>query len=113
MPPSVNTAYGNGRYGGRFKTKKYYEWEKSLPPQQGGKFKYTGKVLMIDYVFYSKWYNKNGTVKKKDVSNYIKVVEDSISKYVDGFDDRYVWNFTAKKVHSDKEEVVIIIREIK
>ncbi len=112
MPPSVNQAYaGKAR---RFKSKQYKDWEKlcTTYPQKKHTFKYTGKGLELHYKFFSKWYNKDESVKKKDVSNYVKLTEDMLCKIIDGLDDKYVWKFSAEKIHSGREEVEVTIEEL-
>lgn len=112
MPPSVNSAYANGN-SGRYKTKAYKEWEKSCEATQHKLYKFTpdGKIITAKYRFYSKWKNKNGTIKVKDLSNYFKCLDDYIPNIIKGFDDRYIWKIEAEKIHSDREVVEVEIIE--
>ncbi len=114
MPPSVNTAYCNGNKG-RFKSSKYKEWEALCATYKNKGYSYEkerGKVLYVEYTFFTKWLNKDGSIKVKDLSNYFKCLDDYIPHIMDGFDDSLIWHVDAKKVHSDRNEVEIIIKEI-
>ena len=120
MPPSINVAYStNFETKRRFKSQAYKDWEDSLPIQK--RYIFTpekGKALAVHYEFYSQWLNKKPTKtnptmhKKKDSSNFLKVLEDSFSSFITNFDDSFIWETTYKKVHSNREIVKVTIKEI-
>jgi len=116
MPISINVAYANGSKG-RFKTKKYKEWEELCTTYKNIKFRYKeekGMGLEFSYEFHSNWFNKNNTIKQKDLSNYLKVLEDYLPNVIDGFDDKYIFCYDSiKKVQSGREEVEITFKEIR
>ncbi len=113
MSISVNGAYdGKVR---RFKSAKYKEWLALCETYPQKSYTYIPdeeSTIHVEYKFYSKWYNLDGSVKMKDVSNFIKVVEDYLPNIIKDFDDKYIFEFTTEKIHSDREEVEIIIKEI-
>lgn len=113
MPPSVNTAYaGQIR---RYKSKQYKKWLELCKTFKNKKYKVSGdEELVVSYDFYSKFYNLDGSIKRKDSSNYIKLTEDYLPNLISGFDDKQIFlhNRIAKH-HSDKEIVVIKIWEKK
>lgn len=53
----------------------------------------------------SSWLNKNGSVKKRDCTNLIKVAEDAFSEAI-GIDDSRFWKVTAEKISCAKEMTV-------
>lgn len=58
------------------------------------------------------WYFKNGNFKKCDVQNMMKIVIDLIAEK-QGWDDSQVWNFSARKKHSEQERCVnVVLRKL-
>ena len=57
-----------------------------------------------------RWYNKNGTIKKRDIANLEKFLIDSVMKDLDA-DDSQIFSITIKKVVSETEWFEIIIQE--
>jgi len=112
MSVSVNVAYGN-KARGRYRTEAYLQWLIACAntDQYSYAYEFVDKGLHIDYKFYSKWLNKDDSIKKKDVANFIKVVDDYLPEIIDGFDDKYIWSFNTEKIHSDREEVELVISE--
>lgn len=115
MPPSINKAYANCSRG-RFKSKEYKDWENLCDSLMAGKkthtFEFDRKGVIIDYTFYSKWLNNDGSVKMKDLSNYFKCLEDYLPRVLIDFDDKYIWGYDkVRKMHSGREEVEINIIE--
>lgn len=110
MPPSVNAAYRNGQHG-RFKSRRYREWEELCKTYKNEKVKfiYEGEKVTASYIFYSKWLTKDcRNPLRKDLSNYLKCLEDYIPNIIEDFDDRYIWEYAnIKKQHSNREEVEI------
>lgn len=104
MPPSINVAYaGTIR---RYKSPKYKKWIEACHHQMTLQVKYkchgTEKFL-IEYSFYSKWHNKDGGIKTKDVGNYIKLVDDYLPKAIKGFDDAQIFEQVLKKCENDED----------
>ena len=118
MPPSINTCYAtNWTTKRRYKTEKYEAWLndcKSALSSRGKRYKFDPKAkLSMSYSFYSKWINKNGTIKVKDLSNYFKALEDMMGVFLEGFDDSRIFHYeNITKIHSDREEVEIKISEM-
>lgn len=66
-----------------------------------------GKELKVTVNVYENWYNKNGTIKKKDVANREKFLIDSIFKALE-VDDKCIFKYETDKVQSDKEEFAVV-----
>jgi len=114
MPISINGAYaGMGR---RFKSKAYKLWEKiskAYYEDNYNEFDIIEGELLVRYTFHSNFYNKNGTIKKKDAENYVKVLSDQLGHLIPWFDDSAVWKLNIEKVQSDEEFVEITITKYK
>lgn len=58
------------------------------------------------------WFNKNGTIKRADLDNYIKCLLDPITAYLTGmdikFDDCQITDLHAKKVHDTQQTCAIL-----
>lgn len=113
MPVSVNHAY---RW--FFKRKKswwYISWLNNafsyIENQELYKIIWNN-WLEIEYNFYFPIYNKNWTIKKKDVFNYEKLLSDFLVKVVEWFDDEKILRWRVEKINSDRNVVEVIIREI-
>jgi len=117
MCPSLNNAYPTNRQTGkRYRSKEYQAWLKladsGLWNQK--RYKVTGKERFnASFKFYATWLNKDGSIKKTDISNYYKVSEDYIKNFVVGFDDKQIFSHNgSEKIHSDRDEIEIVITEI-
>ena len=110
MPPSVNCLYaGKAR---RFKSKKYKEWINECDQLNHKKYKMNGdEQLTAKYEFNSAWFNKNKTIKAKDLSNFFKAIDDYLPNIISNFDDKLIFEVAAKKVHGDKNIVNISLSE--
>ena len=62
--------------------------------------------LQID--MHSRWYNANGTIKKRDCSNYVKAIEDAVFKSI-GRDDSEVFELLVRKIQSPTDKVLITL----
>ena len=60
---------------------------------------------------YEDWNCKDGTVKKKDISNREKFLIDSIFEAL-GLDDRYIFEHTMRKVQSMEEKAIVTIEAL-
>lgn len=67
------------------------------------------KTLKLELYYGSNWYNKDGTIKKKDISNYEKAVVDSLFDCLPQLDDSQIFRNCLNKVQSKTEFVVIVI----
>ena len=63
--------------------------------------------LEIKIEIHSNWYNKDGTIKIRDIANLEKFITDSIFANLEGMDDKQIFKLTMTKVQS-KEEFSII-----
>lgn len=59
--------------------------------------------LKVEITIYSNWYNKNGTIKKRDIANLEKFITDSIFNNLEDMDDKQIFKITLNKIQSDKE----------
>lgn len=108
----------------RFKSKEYKEFDtkmeefmKTLPPMKVD----PNKFMTVEYEFWFPIYNKNGTIKKKDIGNYEKGISDFFwrkdkkdkSKYlcIEGFEDQNISDLRLSKRNSDTEYIKVIIRQ--
>lgn len=117
VPPSVNAAYAtNFKTKRRFKSKAYQEFINEADAAllaSGKKWKITGDSwLEVVYVFYFPIYNKNGSKKKKDLSNFEKCISDYLSSRIEGFADEKIRVIRMEKIQSITEKVCITIKEI-
>jgi len=118
MPPSINTCYAtNWTTKRRYRTEAYREWLNACESAlllRDKRYKFDPKEkLCMSYAFYSKWINKNGSIKTKDLSNYFKALEDMMNDLLEGFDDSRIFRYeNTDKIHSDREEVEVKISEI-
>jgi len=114
IPISVNQAYAGFKR--RFKSKPYKEYEKSAKAyyeQNYDEFDIPNGKLKVTYRFLTNWHNKDGSIKKKDVFNYEKVLSDKLSDLIPTFEDENIWKGVVEKVQSDKDIVEITIEEYK
>lgn len=66
-------------------------------------------LLAVHIQFHSpRWFNLNGSVKKRDVSNLEKLCVDAVFKAL-GVDDSMIWKLTLEKVASDSERTEMMI----
>lgn len=116
FPPSINQAYGTDfKTKRRYKTKVYKDWEKFAERDlwQNKHYKITGNEwLRVEYKFFSKFINNNGTKKKKDVENYIKCLSDFLGNNIEWFDDHKIQELVAKKYNCSQDYVEVLITEL-
>ena len=107
IPPSMNSIYGIN-----YRTKQVYltndaRYWKSKAKLIIPNFKCThNDKLNMTLTFNGEWICKNGSIKKKDVHNLVKVVVDAIAEKC-GFDDSQVWSFSCSKVQSTEQTVAV------
>ena len=65
--------------------------------------------LKVSIEIHSNWYNKDGTIKKRDIANLEKFITDSIFNHLEDMDDKQIFKLVMNKVQSDKEYALIKI----
>ena len=112
LPPSVNHALVHAR-GRTFPTKEYKEWRKlckALPIKKIKKSKWYG----VEIFFFFPIFYKNGNVRKKDRSNFIKYAEDELCRRLETYsgekvDDSLIKVGTAAKIDSAEITTIFTI----
>jgi len=117
MPPSENSMYTYHRYK---KTRMLSEYSVTVRNKIIELIKEQLNLVTQEIKFYSieikiflpesKFYYKNGEVRRLDASNYIKFINDSVAEAL-GRDDRYVLRSSAEKILSlvAAESYVVIV----
>jgi len=120
MPPTLNKAYATFKRGGsvrRVPSKyltaykaKFLFWSMRNPDTRniGGE-----RILELKLKFYFQHqdlYTKKNEVKRLDVTNRIKIIEDQLAQHI-GIDDRYFFKVTAEKILGDHQYVNAEITE--
>ena len=82
------------------KTKEYSEERKY----------FKDKKLAVIIEIYENWFNKDGTIKKKDIQNREKFLIDSVFKALN-LDDKQIFDCRFIKRNSNKEQSIVLIRE--
>ena len=62
---------------------------------------------------YSNWYNKDGTIKKRDIANLEKFQTDAIFSNLEGMDDKQIFKITMNKHQSSEEYSIVEIKKWK
>lgn len=119
FPPSNNAIYASGRFNGitrRYLSKKAKEYVKEFRTwaiinrkqlQELSMYLSNCESANIHIMYVTQWNNKNGSLKKKDVLNYDKLMIDQLFSYL-SVDDCIIKCASFQKVHSDTEEHVTI-----
>ena len=66
-----------------------------------------GKTFTLVIRLYSRWKAANGNLIKRDISNYVKLIEDVIAEVL-GIDDKYNVRVVVDKIHTLESEYVEI-----
>jgi len=117
MPISVNSMYPGLKRRFKSKTTKVlneaWMWEikGQMMSIEMPEIKPSDYLALDIRVLASKWKNKNGTIKKIDISNLIKFTEDVVAKSL-RFDDCQFWTVTASKEMSVEEKTIVTISRI-
>ena len=126
VPPTVNSAFFNVPGRGRSKSASYFAFDaeinrwiysnrtqifaakKALQDCRAKQSRLTLSLLF--YLHRSRLIAKNGNVKRFDVSNRIKALEDKVSHLLE-IDDSFFWKISAEKldIPADEQESVIVI----
>ena len=105
IPPTINSAYVNlnrSGFKGRCKSSKYILFDlafrRSIFGTKRPQIPVDAKIeLHLEFCFQSKnLYTKDNRIKRNDVSNRIKIIEDSLAAYF-GFNDCQVFKVIAEK----------------
>lgn len=108
LPPTVNTAYGFTHMGGYLKRpgKDFKMLVRVRVKQLSFSIPDVKETYTLSIEFHSKsWRNKDGTIKKRDVSNLIKIAEDAFIEAI-GIDDSRFWELHIKKVEDSSDFTV-------
>jgi len=109
--PTVNTMYATFR-GHRVKSKEARELSKEIDLiVKATPYKEISGELEVIINIYSNWYNKNKTIKKRDIANLEKFITDSIFSNLE-MDDSQIFKITMNKFQSDKEYTEVEINGI-
>ena len=108
--PTVNLMYATFN-GNRVKSKVAKELSKEVGEIVRNSQTEILKVeLKVDIEIHSNWYNKDGTIKKRDIANLEKFITDSIFAELEEMDDSQIFKLTMKKIQSDEEFTIIKIK---
>ena len=108
--PTINLMYSTFR-GHRVKSKEARELSKDVilivnsTPYE----KIEGE-LEVTINIYSNWFNKDGTIKKRDIANLEKFITDSIFSGLEDMDDKQIFQIRMEKFQSDEEFSIIEIK---
>lgn len=69
-----------------------------------------GVPLQIEIEIYGNWYNKDGTVKKKDLDE--KLLIDAIFESLPTSDDKMIFKKIVSKIQSDEVKVVFCLSKL-
>ena len=67
--------------------------------------------LKVEIIIHSNWYNKNGSIKKRDIANLEKFITDSIFNALPSMDDKQIFEISLKKVQDEEEFALIKIKQ--
>lgn len=111
--PTINHLYGQRGFQ-KFLTKEAKELRERIKEivqkeKSKGFFLRNANDIELIVEIYENWYNKNGSVKRKDISNREKFLIDSIFNEL-GIDDKGIFKHTMIKKQSDKEFAMVTIK---
>ena len=119
QPISLNNIYPTGKGGKRYLRKDVKQLKKmiqdalwALDMQQKKKPLVSPfyEVVLIVWMPHDRFFFKNGKVRKLDVSNMIKVIEDALFEYIKQGNDSQVLTVSVnKRIHPKDESLVQII----
>jgi len=84
-----------------FKTK-FFNWARRNPVKQLETGRY--ELHLKFYFTFKDLFTKKNEIKRLDVSNRIKLIEDQLAEHL-GIDDRYFFKVTAEKILGDDRSV--------
>lgn len=65
--------------------------------------------VQVDYTFFDNWLTKKGTLRQKDINNYIKNIEDVVFEHI-GINDKFIVKSSTEKSVSEKKKIEISIQ---
>lgn len=108
-PPSMNSlyqiAYGKRQVFMKPEVRQYKTTMKLYVPQWELR---PDEKVDAEFEVVDQWYFKNGNFRKLDVQNVLKVLIDLIAEK-QAWCDSQVWQFAARKTHSDTERCVNVV----
>ena len=109
--PTINMMYATFR-GHRIKSKEARELAKEVDLiVKSTLCEIIQGELKVTIDVYSNWYNKDGTIKKRDIANLEKFITDSIFANLKDMDDKQIFKITLNKHQSNKEYSIINIEK--
>ena len=111
--PTVNLMYATF-HGHRVKSKQARELAKEVNLiVSNTPYSPISGELSVTIDIYSNWYNKDKTIKKRDIANLEKFITDSIFSNLQDMDDSQIFKITMNKIQSNEEFSIINIEEYK
>lgn len=108
--PTVNLMYATF-HGHRVKSKEARELSKKIEEIVKDNFEQIEGKLTVLIEIYSNWYNKDGTIKKRDIANLEKFITDSVFNALPEMDDRQIFKIELRKIQLNKEYTIVTIGE--
>jgi len=110
--PTTNLMYATFN-GNRVKSKQARELSKEVKEiMLNSKYKIIEGELDVTIEIHSNWYNKDKTIKKRDIANLEKFITDSIFENLKDMDDRQIFKLTMWKIQSDEEFAKVEIKQL-
>lgn len=109
--PTINQMYATWN-GNRVKSKEARDLAlKVIDLIKPLKLKKPKNELKVTIEVYSNWYNKDKTIKHRDIANLEKFIIDSVFNAL-GIDDSLIFELILKKVDSNEEKSILYIEEL-
>jgi len=110
--PTVNMMYATFN-GYRVKSKEAREKAKKVKIiVDNSETKQIDGPLSVNIEVYSNWYNKDGFIKKRDITNLEKFIIDSIFSALPNMDDSQIFEITMFKTQSEEDKSIINIEAL-
>ena len=113
--PTTNHIYGQTRFGGRYLKKKAKQLKSSITLiSKTKKHNWINRKtkLKATWYYYGSWYTKKGEIRKKDLTNITKLLEDGVFEGL-GLDDSQVFEQVKYKIDdSSYEGFKVVLEEI-
>lgn len=113
LPPSVNHShFARGRKLKPETSRWILNAGLMMRGQMRGQEKLTKGELSLDVALYGQWFTKTGALRRVDLSNRIKLLEDLVAKLC-GFDDSAVSILKAEKIECPSEHTVVEVKVLR